>query len=237
MGRGAAKANVTIQYCMEYARFVLQSVEIPAVTQTRASDDYHPGQTGYYPTQKDPSGKSGCGFPYCVYYIGTTSLMNWALDLKPSKDNYWSTPKQGEGGPYGNQTREPYNEMQGMILAYSTGPVAPSDRIGSSNASLILMACTAGGRLLQPSRPATAVDVCFADAAFGDGPQAATQHNYPVSSTHTAVDHWKWLHVLTVGLASPYELSSAMVSVDVDAQQKYIVWTGYVTLPGTSSSC
>ena len=36
----------------------------------------------YFPTAKDPEGKTGCEFPYCVYYIGTTSLLNWALDLK-----------------------------------------------------------------------------------------------------------------------------------------------------------
>ena len=47
MGEGAKKSNVAIQYCMEYARFILQTVEIDAVTQVRASDDYHPGQTGY----------------------------------------------------------------------------------------------------------------------------------------------------------------------------------------------
>ena len=33
MGEGARKAGLTIQYCMPYARHLLQSVEIPVVTQ------------------------------------------------------------------------------------------------------------------------------------------------------------------------------------------------------------
>lgn len=90
MGKGAAKSNVSIQYCMTFARMVLQTAEIPAVTTFRASDDYGPGQTGYYPTQKNVSlpptdGSTGCGFPYCVYYVGTTSILAWGMDLGPSK--------------------------------------------------------------------------------------------------------------------------------------------------------
>ena len=54
------------------------------------------GQTGYYPTQKNASlpptdGSDGCTFPYCVYYVGTTSIIADALALKPSKDNCMST--------------------------------------------------------------------------------------------------------------------------------------------------
>jgi len=40
MGKGATKANATIQYCMTYARMLLQTLEIPSVSQFRASDDY-----------------------------------------------------------------------------------------------------------------------------------------------------------------------------------------------------
>ena len=47
MGAGAAKSNVSVQYCMTFARMVMQTAEIPAVTTFRASDDYGPGQTGY----------------------------------------------------------------------------------------------------------------------------------------------------------------------------------------------
>lgn len=42
MGKGAERHDINIQYCMNYPRFLLQSVEIPAVRQARASNDYIP---------------------------------------------------------------------------------------------------------------------------------------------------------------------------------------------------
>ena len=182
MGQGAAKQNTTVQYCMALARHVMQSIEIPAVTTIRASDDYGPGQTGGYPVQKNSSQpitmRPVCGFPYCVYYVGTSSIFTYALDLKPSKDNYWSTPLQqgsafaSKGNPWKptmlNDTHEPYNEMQSAISSYTTAQVAPSDGIGFSNASLINMACMKDGRLLQPDVPARAIDASF---ALSGGPQ------------------------------------------------------------------
>lgn len=57
---------------MTYCRHVLQSLEIPAVTQIRASDDYHPGSNDWRP-------------------LGLTSMFVDALDLIPTKDNFWSS--------------------------------------------------------------------------------------------------------------------------------------------------
>ena len=37
MGTAAAKNDLTIQYCMSHCRHIMQSVEIPAVTNARAS--------------------------------------------------------------------------------------------------------------------------------------------------------------------------------------------------------
>ena len=51
--------------------------------------------------------------------------------------------------------------MQGLISSYSTGPVAPSDMIGRSNVSLIMMACAADGRLLQVRERARACARCW----------------------------------------------------------------------------
>ena len=130
--------------CMTFARMVLQSSEIPAATSFRASDDYGPGQTGYYPHVNDPTGDKGCSFPYCVYYVGTTSILAYATQLEPSKDNYWSTPVQpgsafnhGKYPSFYNDTIKPYNEMQGAISAYTAAMVAPSDGIGYSNATVL----------------------------------------------------------------------------------------------------
>lgn len=40
MGAGAEKQGVSVQYCMTFARMILTTAEIPAVTTFRASDDY-----------------------------------------------------------------------------------------------------------------------------------------------------------------------------------------------------
>ena len=55
-------------------RHILQSVEMPAATNARASGDYiHPGPGGGH-----------------QWDIGTTSILAHAVGLAPSKDNYWS---------------------------------------------------------------------------------------------------------------------------------------------------
>lgn len=66
MGQGAAKVGINVQYCMPYARHILQSVEIPNVVQARASDDNDP------PSQAN-------------WVIGESSLLLYALGIAPYK--------------------------------------------------------------------------------------------------------------------------------------------------------
>ena len=123
--------------------------------------------------------------------------------------------------------------MGGVIASYSTGPVAIGDGIGFTDVKLVLRSCTAKtGTLLQPSRPATAIDACFFEAAFGSsrsedggsvessaggansamnvGPVPNKPRNYPVWSTHTAIavsdnsgtSMMSWAHVFAIHLKS-----------------------------------
>jgi hypothetical protein len=110
MDRAAQDCHVAIQYFMPSTRHILQSVEIPAVTQVRASGDY------------------SAGLWYQQWWnVGVASLLYMALDLKPSKDNAWSKSVQ-PNNTFKNTT-EPYPEFQALLLAISTGPVAFSDKI------------------------------------------------------------------------------------------------------------
>lgn len=205
MATAAGKIGATVQYCMSLGRLVTMAAELPSLTQFRAGDDYGPGQP------------AGCSYPYCVYYIGTTSLLGWALALAPSKDIFWSTEFQ-PGSPFGHgNATEPYSAMEAAVAVFSTAPVMLADGVGFTNVTLALATCTSGGRLLQPSRPASATDAAFAAAALGagsGGPQAAKQNNLPVMSSFTAVAQpvaRQWAHVLVIGLAG----ASAVVPADL----------------------
>ena len=136
----------------------MQSVEIPAVTQARASGDYEAGTN----TLKFCFQMNFLCLFVCIggdqWKIGISSLFCHALDIAPSKDNYWSTLVQ-KGCPRG--TKEPYNRLQAAVLTLSTGPVAPGDAVGASNPDLIMRSCNAEGRLLMPDRPATAINAQF----------------------------------------------------------------------------
>ena len=87
MADAASGLGMTIQYCMPLPRHMLESTHFQAVTNARASGDYHPGADNYK--------------------IHLSSLFYWAIGIAPSKDDYWTTETQ-TGSPYGDNPTEPY---------------------------------------------------------------------------------------------------------------------------------
>lgn len=149
MATAAAANGVSIQYCMSHSRHILASVELPAVTQARASGDYHPGNTQWEP-------------------LGVSGLFAYALGIAPSKDNYWSTQHQPDyPSRYGKGTNEPFNRLQAAVLTLTKGPVCPSDGVNRSDVGLIMRAAADDGTLLSPGRPATKLDVAMLAEALG----------------------------------------------------------------------
>lgn len=183
MGKAADKNGIAIQYCMSLSRHIMQSLELPAVTQARASTDYH-----LSPDQ---------------WIISVSSIFAHAVGLAPTKDNYWSIDVQ-PGNPYKGNVTEPFTRLQAAISTISAGPVAPSDKIGYSDAALIMMSCMKDGRLLQPSRPATAIDATFLKrSGLGNGPDGELQ------STYSLVSGGLYSTVLGAVLNSDYTLPIA----------------------------
>ena len=184
MSHGCEKSNVTIQLCMSHVRQILQSVEMPAATNCRASGDYiHPGPGGGH-----------------QWDIGTTSILAHAVGLAPSKDNYWTNETEaGEG--YGKWGYEPHSRLQSAVLSFSAGPVAPADKIGSSDVELIMKACDASGRLLSPDKPATKSDASFLRQAFGK--EGADGQLW---TTHATVNGSRYGYVLVPALESNYSI-------------------------------
>ncbi|KAH3763165.1 6 carbohydrate binding protein [Pelomyxa schiedti] len=139
MGSAASDLGVFIQYCMPLPNFLLESTEIPAVSQARASDDYQPGNK--------------------QWQILHSSMLIWALGMVPFKDNFWSSSPQ-EGCPY-TVCKEPNTKLQTLVSALSAGPVAIGDMIDGSDQNLVMRTCMNDGTLLKPDFPAIPIDKSF----------------------------------------------------------------------------
>ncbi|XP_072031491.1 uncharacterized protein [Amphiura filiformis] len=187
MGAGAAMSDIAIQFCQPMPRFLLQSVQMPTVTQSRASIDYQPGNS--------------------QWNIGVGSIMFYALRIKPFKDTFWTTKTQ-PGNIYGLQETNP--QLQSVVATLSTGPVGPGDMIGYANATLIMRSCNAEGKLLQPSRPAMTVTGSILALAFGNGtPKAlsgmiwSTYSEIPYGMSKIVFGHVLVLEVGSVTMLTP----------------------------------
>lgn len=142
MADAAQKRGLTMQLCMASPEFFMQNLKHPNETHARTSHDYKGGlpKAFFWP----PFHKVG--------------LFAYAVGLWPFKDNFQSTAGQRptynilpEANPFG----------EALIAALSGGPVGPSDKIGASDAALILRTCRKDGILLKPDRPATPIDIMF----------------------------------------------------------------------------
>ena len=109
MHAAAVTYNISIQYCMALPSDLLASVAHPHVTNYRASDDY--------------AGSSSTNFN-----LQTSSLLGWAVDLRPSKDVFFSTAN-APNNPYLRRLNPRHPSVPGVdlllhaaIATLSTGP-------------------------------------------------------------------------------------------------------------------
>jgi hypothetical protein len=147
MAEAARGAGLSLEYCMPLVSDIMQTLENPAATNMRLSDDYstHPQQ----------------------WNIGRPSIITWALGVAPAKDVFWTQSVQPLS-PYG-EFKEPNPELQAIVASLSTAPVAFGDRIGYTNATLIKRTCMKDGTLLRPAKPARTIDRSFKrNAPTGD---------------------------------------------------------------------
>ena len=199
MAQAASSLGITIQYCMPLPRHMLESTKHQAVTNARASGDYHPGASNWD--------------------IGISSLFYWAIGVAPSKDDYWTTEVQ-PGNPYGDKPTEPNWMLEAITVALSTGPNGPSDGIGFTNASVVLATVRADGLTLQPDRPATIADAAFVQAiADGALPNVRT--------TSTTYSNYTWYYALSVGLEKDFTMPVPGPVGDA-TQYAVFTWFDYV---------
>lgn len=217
MGDAAKRHSLPIQYCMSWPRHVLQSLQVDAVTQARASDDVLPD--------------NGCSIS-----LGVTSMLSSALGVAPHKDSFWSAPLPPPNNPYNHY--EHGNKLESIIATYSTGPVAPSDKKESLNVELIMKSCTQDGTLLKPDLPAVRTDATIlAQAGF----QVDTEQRNQIWSTKTTLSGYTWTYILAA-IGPPFHLrmEDAYPSSVAKKVEQYVLWNldaSEVTLlpfPGTT---
>jgi len=93
-----------------------------------------------------------------------------------------------------------------MVATLSTGPVGPSDKLGSENKTNIMATCTADGKILKPSVPATAIDATFAQRAFGTGgPQGE------LWSAWSDLGAYRWHSVLSASIDDAFTVLPNML--------------------------
>ena len=209
MADAATGLGITIQYCMPLPRHMLESTLHPAVTNARASGDYHPGADNWQ--------------------VGLSSLLYWAIGIAPSKDDWWTSETQ-PGNPYGDNPTEPNWQLQAFVIGLSTGPNGPSDGIGYTNASLVLSTVRADGLTLQPDRPATTMDAALA-AVFTSKSGSAPD----VRSTWTAyLGHsYRWHHLLATQLGEDFVLALSDLG-PAGAAPAFAVFDWFAAGPGGS---
>ncbi len=162
MGEAAEELGITIQYCMAWTRHVLQSVMIPAVTQMRVSNDYHPGNENWR--------------------IGDSTMLAHALSLAAFKDTF-RTLKMEDNCAF--RDPEPYPALETYIASVTGGPIGPGDTASSFNKTLIMATCMADGLLLKPTKPTMSLDGTFLQRAFGSGgPDGQVYASYSVVSVY-----------------------------------------------------
>jgi len=146
MTDAALAKNLTVQWCYAAPTDVLNSLEMPALTNFRVSNDFCYGSS---------------------WNVGVSSLIVWAAGSAPSKDTLW-TSDNGKfsvpGCPWTPDHETPAAELHVVIALMTTGPVGISDLIGMTNATLAKRMITEDGTLLKPSKPITTVDSFFSSA-------------------------------------------------------------------------
>jgi len=200
MGTAAKKNDMHVQYCMSWPRHVLQSLEIDAVSQIRASDDYWPNNENWAP-------------------VGVSSMFVHALGLTPTKDNFW-TSNVAENNPRYGHRAETASRLHGLVSSWSTGPVAPSDRVDLLDRVLILRSCSTSGKLLRPDVPAARTDASMMAKA---GIKVSSELRDEVWFTHVTLSGFRFLYVLSAN-APALELTAADLNLDKNSAASYVAW-------------
>lgn len=175
----------------------LQSLTSPTVHRIRASNDYTTDVN--------------------QWRIGRSSILIWSLGLWPFKDTFWTYPDM-PGNTY-NFT-EPNSALNAAISVLSAAGVAIGDKIGRTDQALINATCMTDGTILNPDRPATAIDRTWLNLD-------SNRITGEVYSTSATIGHLTWFFVLTSNVSKPFNLLAS----DIGAENHVKYWVHDWTQP------
>lgn len=151
LAQAGLDTGTPMQWCMPTAGLVLFALDLPAVTNARASVDY---------ACEGPLDMNTTWAPN--YMISTPGLLFWAAGVTPSKDITWTVAKQPNTVPTcGSLHNNPNFELDVRLAVLSTGPVGLGDGPGHVNVSLAQSTCDHNGTILKPDKPLTSIDSTF----------------------------------------------------------------------------
>jgi len=145
LDRAAGAHGLNVQWCMATPADFMRTVTLRHVASIRTSGDYR------YLFD------NGLNW---MWFLHTNALAR-ALGLHPFKDVFLSH------GATPQSAGEPYAEIEALLSALSTGPVAIGDQLGHADRDLIMRTCREDGVLIKPDVPIAALDRCFRANSFG----------------------------------------------------------------------
>eukprot|EP01113_Clastostelium_recurvatum_P009751 TRINITY_DN1473_c0_g1_i3.p1 TRINITY_DN1473_c0_g1~~TRINITY_DN1473_c0_g1_i3.p1 ORF type:complete len:308 (-),score=82.29 TRINITY_DN1473_c0_g1_i3:96-1019(-) len=185
---------MTIQYCMPLPIHLLQSVEIQAVTQARASNDYNPGNN--------------------QWQLGYTSMLLWGLGLVPFKDDFWTTSPQP--GCNFASCIEPNVYLETLVAVLTAGPIGPSDAVGHMDRDLVMHSCRQDGLLLKADHPAMPLDAVFVETF-------SSPSVLQVLESSTFIDGVRVQYVMAAGLNESFTIKASDLPHASAASTFYVV--------------
>ena len=199
----ALHRQLPVQMCMALPSDLMESVRFDAVTNYRSSTDYGISDSTLPLQPRDDN-----------INIGASSLLGFALGLRPSKDVLWTMrPENCRGrtdeeraacGGKGAGSNPGSNiELNAIVATLSTGPVSLADKAHATNVTIVRRCARRDGRILQPDKPATAVDSMLIPSAW---PSAKAAPPGMVWATSVGISGCTWHYVLSIDVGTPWRI-------------------------------
>jgi hypothetical protein len=144
MAKALAAKGITMQYCMQLPRNIIESTENPIMVSVQGSWDHHVPSS-------EPAKQVHDDDPYVWKHLMFTSAFYGAVGIWPSRDNI--------------QTMADPNAFEDVLLANLLGgEIQLGHRIGECNFDLVRKTYREGDDLIfKPDRPIVPLDRCYSE--------------------------------------------------------------------------